>query len=95
MKFFTKDKYGERFIATWKNGYIQWYQEYGQFLDPAHYNWLTFTFFHFDIDYSKMAGDDLTIELGLLGFMIRFYHHIRDTEKTEELKKRIKEVEKK
>ena len=71
MKFFHYNKQEETFyLAEWKTGYIQlfiqWYQ-----LRYKGYNCITFVLVEFEIE--RELGDGFTVELGLLGFRLRFY----------------------
>lgn len=92
IKILKKDKYGELFVAEWKTGYIQFWEDWSQFLQPKRYNWLTFRPIYFEIDYDKLAGEHLGIEFGLFGFNLRFHQFIRDNKRGKQLKKTVDET---
>ncbi len=96
MKFFTRDKHSSGlYFAEWEKGYLQFWSEWAQIFNPKGYNWITFTLFVFEIDYDKMMHENLGIDIGLLGFRLRFHQLVRKNKKGEEIEKRTLEMEKK
>jgi hypothetical protein len=73
MKLFSRDEYGDFYVMQGEYSYLQTRQEWSQFLKPSRFNWLTFTFFHFDVDWHKIWYRHLTISAWLLGFGLVFY----------------------
>ena len=93
IQFFKRDKHNEFYIAEWKTGYIQVWEDWSQYFRPKNYNWLNFRPIWFEIDYDKLAGENFSIEFGLLGFNLRFHQFIKDNEHGKKMKKQIKEIE--
>lgn len=92
VKIFTKDEHGGFFIAEWETGYIQFWEEWSQFLHPKNYNWINLRPIYFEIEYDKTANERVCIELGLAGFNLRFQQHIRDNEKGREIDIMVDEI---
>ena len=93
VKFLKKDKSGAFYLVEWKTGYIQFWEDWSQFLRPGNYNWLNFRPIWFETDYEEIAGDNLGIEFGIVGFNLRFQQFIRDNDKGREIKKDLKDIE--
>lgn len=92
MKLFTRDKhYGEFYLIEWEKGYLQFWSDWGQFLNPKRYNWINFRPIALEFDYERMVQENLTIEFSLLGFNLRLQQLVRETEKGRKL---IKDFEK-
>ena len=81
------------YLVEWKTGYIQFWEDWSQFLRPERYNWLNFRPIWFEVDYEKMAGEHLGIEFGLAGFNLRFHQFIRDNESGKEMRKETLKIE--
>lgn len=92
IKLLKKEKDEPRYLVAWKTGYIQLWEDWSQFLRPKKYNWLNFRPIWFEIDYDKLAGENLGIELGLMGFNLRFQQFIRENNRGKQLKRDIKEI---
>lgn len=80
------------FLAEWKSGYIQFWEDWSQYFRPKNYNWLNFRPIWFEIDYDKLAGEHFSIELGLLGLNLRFFQFIRDNERGKKLRKDVEDI---
>lgn len=92
IKFLKKEKDEPRYLVAWKTGYIQFWEDWSQFLRPKRYNWFNFRPIWFEIDHSKLAGEYLGIELGLVGFNLRFHQFIKENESGKEIAKEIKKI---
>lgn len=92
IKLLKKEKDEPRYLVAWKTGYIQFWEDWSQFLRPKRYNWLNFRPIWFEIDYDKLAGENFEIEFGLMGFNLRFQQFIRENNRGKELKREIKEI---
>jgi len=93
IKLFAKIKGEPMYLVEWKTGYIQFWEDWSQFLRPERYNWLNFRPIWFEVDYEKMAGEHLGIEFGLAGFNLRFHQFIRDNESGKEMRKETLKIE--
>ena len=93
IRFLRKEKEEPRYLVEWKTGYIQLWEDWSQFLRPKRYNWLNFRPIWFEIDYGKLAGEYLGIELGLIGLNFRLHQFIRENKRSKEMTKDIKEIE--
>ena len=89
VKILTKGDAGEPYLVEWKTGYVQVWEDWSQYFHPRKYNWLNFRPIWFEIDYDKLAGEHLSIELGLLGFNLRFHQFIRENEAGKKIDKEL------
>lgn len=79
------DKTGLSFWCDWLQ--LKW----------KNFNWISFHFIHFYIEWDKY-GNEFVLEIGLLGFNMRWQLSLDKwihTEQNEELKKRLKSLESK
>jgi uncharacterized iron-regulated protein len=93
LKFFKRDQGQGILLLEWDTGYVQFWEDWSQYLSPKRYNWLNFRPIWFEIDYDKMAGEHLSIEFGLIGFNLRFHQFIRQNQRGRELEKSSKEID--
>jgi hypothetical protein len=93
IKFFVKKKDEPSYLVEWKSGYVQFWEEWSQFLRPKSYNWLNFRPIWFEVDYDKLVDEYLGVEFGLMGFNLRIHQFIRENEKGRELVKDFREFE--
>jgi len=93
VKLFHKGEMNELYLINWETGYIQAWEDWSQFFKPRQYNWLNFRPIWFEVDYSKLAGEHLTVEFGLLGFNLRFDQLIRKNEQGRKLDKEAEKFE--
>ena len=93
IKFLKREKMDRSiFLVEWDTGYIQIWEDWSQYLSPKRYNWLNFRPIWFEVDYDKMAGEHLSVELGLMGFNLRFHQFVRQNQRGRELEKSSKEI---
>ena len=92
VKIIKRGEQKEIYLAEWESGYIQFWEDWSQYLRPRRYNWLNFRPIWFEIDYDKLAGEHFSIELGLLGLNLRFHQFVRDNEHGRKLDKEIEEM---
>ena len=94
IKFLKREKMDRSiFLVEWDTGYIQIWEDWSQYLSPKRYNWLNFRPIWFEVDYDKMAGEHLSVELGLMGFNLRFHQFVRQNQRGRELEKSSKEID--
>ncbi|OGK37524.1 MAG: hypothetical protein A2784_01785 [Candidatus Chisholmbacteria bacterium RIFCSPHIGHO2_01_FULL_48_12] len=94
IKFLKREKMDRSiFLVEWDTGYIQIWEDWSQYLSPKRYNWLNFRPIWFEIDYDKLAGEHFSIELGLMGFNLRFHQFIKQNQRGRKLEKSAKELE--
>ncbi len=93
IELFKHGRFNEFYLVEWKTGYIQVWEDWTQFFKAKQYNWLTLRPIYLEFDYDKMAGEHFSIELGLLGFNIRFHQFVKNNKAGKELDKEIKNME--
>jgi len=79
----------------WDKTGLSWWCDWFQ-LNPRTYVWININLIHFYVEYDKI-GNEFVLELALLGFNLRWQHSMDkylETPENNELKKRVKEVEK-
>ena len=91
VKFFHKPNKHESYLVSWPWGYLQGWNEWDQ-LAYKRFNWITFVLIEFEIE--RALGDGFNVELGLLGFRLRFHSLWKDGPLMDEIKERAKEVKK-
>lgn len=87
-----KIQYGSLYLFESNNAYWEIYSEYGQFWHQKDFNWLNFTFFNFDIEYSRFVGNSFTIQLSFLGIVTRFHWMISENEGSEDIKDTLDDI---
>ena len=71
---------------------ISFWQDYSNIFTPKHYNWVSFTFIHFYMEYDAY-GPEFDVELGLLGLNLRMQIGLPwKTKQSKRLEKLVKEV---
>ena len=78
---------------VWDKYHISWWCDWLQ-IKWKDYNWINFNFIGFNIEWDKM-GNEFVVEMGLLGFNLRWQLSLSrwfDTEQNKDLMKRIKKV---
>lgn len=93
LKFLKRDEGQGILLFEWDTGYIQFWEDWSQYLSPKRYNWLNFRPIWFEVDYDKMAGEHLSVEFGLIGFNLRFHQFVRQNRRGRELEKSSKELD--
>ena len=79
----------------WEKTGLSFWQNWISLLFPKKYNWVNFTFIHFDIE-NGIVCNEFVVEIGLLGFNMRWQLNldkwVKPTKKHLELEKRLKEI---
>mgnify|MGYP001615056673 CR=1 FL=1 len=71
---------------------FNFWQDYSNLIRPSKYNWVNFTFVHFEAEWDKV-GNELEVVVGLLGFNLRWAIALPGTTpQKEELLKKLKEI---
>lgn len=91
LKFFSRPGEHEFYLVEWPSGYIQGWHEWDQ-IRFWKFNWITFVLIEFEIE--RELGDGFSVELGLLGFRLRFYWRWKDSEEMKQLIKDAKRAKK-
>ena len=99
ITFFEKDEFNQREFMDWPKGYLHFYNQWEQFFQPKRYNWITFTFFYFYVEYDKMFGEAIRVDFAFMGFTFDLYHHFWENEEFKKLERdadrALKQAEKK
>ena len=93
MKILDIGEMGEWYLLSWETGYIQFHTDWLQFLRPKTFNWITFNFVNFNIEWERQLGASLTIEFGLLGMNFRFYNSFSVSEFMKKIEREAKMFE--
>lgn len=76
----------------WDKTGLSFWEDYTSLFNPIGYNWINYSFIYFDIEWDK-TGNELVIELSLLGLHMRWQKELPGTTPEKEmLSKRIKDL---
>jgi len=82
----------------WDKTGLSFWCDWLQIFPIKQWNWINIRFICFDVEWDKM-GNELCVEIALLGFNIRWQLNLDfingGTEQSKELFKRVKEIDKK
>ncbi|MFV1916974.1 MAG: hypothetical protein ACC618_00585 [Patescibacteria group bacterium] len=92
MKILKRGEEQGIYLAEWQSGYIQFWEDWSQYLRPRRYNWLNFRPIWFEIDYDKLAGEHVSLEFGFLGLNLRFHQFVKDNERGRKLRKEVEDI---
>ena len=78
----------------WDKTGLSFWNDYQNLFKPKIYNWVNYRLICFEMEWDKM-DNSFNIELGLLGFNMRWQHSLPGTTpQSEELLERVKEFKK-
>ncbi len=73
---------------------MQFWSDWKQFINPKRYSWIVFRPAYLEFEWERRLGAGLTIEIGLLGFNLRFSHSFAESKFFKKLKKEAELVSK-
>lgn len=92
IKLWHTSEDGRFYLVMWGSGYIELYQQYGQFLHREEMNWLDFTPIAVELEYSKAVGPNFTLDIVLLGLGLRLFYNAINKKAAEELDTWVREI---
>ena len=85
MKLFQKDEFGIFYLLLGDNYYIQFINQWKQFVNFGRYNWINFSIIHLEFEYEKMFWNNFNANISLLGLSLYIQYAVPTQEQKDRM----------